>query len=30
MIFEEESIKNRLLIDADLNSTKFNIYNLTF
>lgn len=30
MIFEEESIKNRLLIDANLNSTKFNIYNLTF
>ena len=30
MIFEKESIKNRLLIDANLNSNKFNIYNLTF
>lgn len=30
MTFEEESIKNRLLIDANLNSNKFNIYNLTF
>ena len=30
MTFEKESIKNRLLIDANLNSTKFNIYNLTF
>ena len=30
MTFEKESIKNRLLIDANLNSNKFNIYNLTF
>ena len=30
MTFETESIKNRLLIDANLNSNKFNIYNLTF
>ena len=30
MTFEKESIRNRLLIDANLNSTKFNIYNLTF
>lgn len=30
MTFEEENIKNRLLIDANLNSNKFNIYNLTF
>lgn len=30
MTFEKESIKNRLLIDANLNSNKFNIYNLDF
>ena len=30
MTFEKESIKNHLLIDANLNSNKFNIYNLTF
>ena len=30
MTFEKESIKNRLLIDANLNSEKFNIYNLGF
>jgi hypothetical protein len=30
MIFEKESIKNRLLIDANLNSEKFNIYNLDY
>ena len=30
MTFEKESIRNRLLIDANLNSTKFNIYNLIF
>ena len=30
MTFEKESIKNRLLIGANLNSNKFNIYNLTF
>lgn len=30
MTFEKESIKNRLLIDANLNSEKFNIYNLDY
>lgn len=30
MIFEKESIKNRLLIEANLNSEKFNIYNLDY
>lgn len=30
MTFEKENIKNRLLIDANLNSEKFNIYNLRF
>lgn len=30
MTFEKESIKNRLLIEANLNSEKFNIYNLDY
>lgn len=30
MTFEKENIKNRLLIEANLNSEKFNIYNLDY